>query len=283
MTKYIFLISIGASLMLAAVPVAAGDPVGDQAYVAPLVDDLLGFVYPHRALDIVPEIGGLVEAIDVELGQRVSEGELLAQLTTRWIRHDLDMVLADLASSEAEAAKAILKRDLAVDRLQRRQGAPGAWTGEELAAARFEAEAAAVDVTLAEAHLARNRAQADLLADRLEQTRIRAPFAGVISGRFVEPGDLVSMTSPLVRLITDDILYVRFGVPENRILQFDTGMTLEVQFPSLGCTAEMSVTRLAPEIDPATGMALAEGPLTVPDAMRGRILSGMSARVIPRR
>ncbi len=283
MTKFALLLSVWASLALVTATASGSDPVGDLPETSLPADNLIGFVYPQRALDIVPEIGGLVESIDVELGQRVSEGSVLAQLTTRWIRHDLDIALTDLASAEAEISKAVLKRDLADGRFQRRQEAPETWTGEELASTRFEAEAAAVDVTLAEARLARNRAQVDLLTDRLEQTKIRAPFAGVICGRFVEPGDLVSMTSPLVRLITDDILYVRFGVPENRIHQFAMGMTLAVRFPSLDCTAEMSVTRLAPEIDPATGMALAEGPLTVPDAMRGRILSGMSARVIPRR
>ena len=195
--------------------VAAATAAGPSSAKSPAEDNLIGIVFAQRALNLVAEFEGQADTILVELGDRVNRDQVLAKLDSPWVRHDLEMARANLSSAQAELERAILERDQAVERRERRLQAPDSWSGEERAEVSYDADMAEVQVSLARARLAGDQAKADQLTDHLARAVVRAPFAGVISGRYIEPGERVNEGTPLLRLITDTDLGVRFGIPEH--------------------------------------------------------------------
>lgn len=243
--------------------------------------ELIGIVFADRALNLVSEVEGQIATILAPLGHRVQQDEALAKLASPWIVHELDIAKADLASAKAKLKKANLERELAFDRRDRRLKLTDTWSVEEQTAVVIEAKMAEVDVILAQTQLDQQNAKINHLTARLDKTLIRAPFSGVISARFVEEGELVTKGQPLLRLITDTELGVRFGVPEKLIDRIREGVSLQAYFPLMGLSIKMSITHLAPEIDLSTGLATAEGILRIPKKLKGRILPGMTVRVRP--
>ena len=254
--------------------------VGQNSAEASAQNNLIGIVFAQRALNLAAEIEGQVDTILVELGDRVNRDQVLARLDSPWVRHDLEMARANISSAQAELDKAILEWDLATERRERRLQVPDSWSLEERAEVRFEADLAKVQVSLARAKLAADKAKVDQLADHLSRAVILAPFDGVISARYSEPGERVNEGDPLLRLITDNDLGIRFGIPEHLFTRIVAGSRLEVYFPVLDFTAPLIISRLAPEIDLATGLATAEGLISIPQPMQPKILAGMTVRVL---
>ncbi len=250
------------------------------AVAGPASGELIGIVFARRALDLEAEIEGQVAEIVVELGQHVNRDRVLLKLASPWLEHELVIVRASVATAQAELDQAILERDLAVQKRERRLQAPDAWSAEERAEIQFAADMAQVQVSLAKAQLEGNQAKADQLAEQLARATVRAPFAGVLSGRYCELGERVAVNSPLLRLISDADLQVRFGIPENLVGRVTLGSDLEAHFPVLNLTVPLKISRLAPEIDLATGMATAEGTLATPPAMQTRVWPGMTVKVL---
>jgi HlyD family secretion protein len=73
------------------------------------------------------------------------------------------------------------------------------------------------------------RAQAAQLDDRLARAVVRAPIAGVVLTRFVEPGELVQAGTPLLTLAALDTLTLRAYLSEAQLAQVRVGETVRVQ------------------------------------------------------
>ena len=260
-------------------PSAGAQPGAGKSASAPV--ELIGIVFAQRTLNLEAEIDGQIVTILAELGQRVNREQVLLKLESPRLHNELKSARASVASSQAELDKAVLERDLAVQKRDRRLQMPDAWSTEEQAEIRFSADMAEVEVALAKARLAGNQAVAGELAEQLERATVRAPFAGVISAKFCELGEHVDMGSPLLRLISDSDLGVRFGIPESLVGRIGVGSALQAQFPVLGVTVPLKVSRVAPEIDLSTGLATAEGVLLPPEATAPKIWPGMTVRVVP--
>ncbi len=114
-------------------------------------------------------------------------------------------------------------------------------------------------VAVQEAKVEENRARLALARARLAECTINAPFAGVVSEVFVRPGDLASVREPLVRLLDNDSLVVRFAIPENQAAGVRPGNSASIRLDSMpGRTLEGRVERLYPEIDRRTRTRTAE-------------------------
>jgi RND family efflux transporter MFP subunit len=242
-------------------------------------EGLIGVVYPLHALDLHIEVAGRVDTIAVELGQRVARGDVLVRLDDRSLRNDLAAAQAEEAVAEADLRVATLDRDAAEQRQERREKSHDAWSQEDLDEFRSQMESSRAKAARAEASLKRQQALVANLVDRLSKARVIAPFAGTVTRRYVEPGLLLAPGDPVVRVISDRDLRVRFGAPEALASTLKPGVVLEARFPLVGGRTDLTLLRITPEIDPATGLATAEGTLRLRESLEGRILAGMNVRI----
>lgn len=214
-------------------------------------------------------VTGFVSERNVDLGDAVEAGQVLAVISSPEV---------DQAVREAEADVAQAKADEQLARANDERANALVSTGaisKELAQER-KATSAAASATraAAEARLASAR-------DRQRFATIRAPFAGIIASRAIERGDRVvgdqAAASPLFELIALDPLRVVIDVPQSAALRVQKGVKADVRFPELaGETLQADVVRSAQSLSEASGSMRVELRLPNPG---GRIPSGMLGEV----
>lgn len=164
-----------------------------------------GTIEADRRTELAANAAGRVTRTFVERGDHVKAGQLLAQLDSRG---------ASISHSEAEANAKQVSDQLASVRAEcKRYEAlknKGAITQQEYDRQASQCLTQASSEEAARARLAE-------AARVLEDSAIRAPFAGVIGERFVNVGDYVQPSSKVVTLLVDDPLRLRISVPEPAI------------------------------------------------------------------
>jgi RND family efflux transporter MFP subunit len=87
-------------------------------------------------------------------------------------------------------------------------------------------------------------------------TTLKAPAAGLISARMVEPGQVIAAGAPLLQLIRDNQLEWRAEVAEADFASVQTNTQARLKLPA-GGTVDALVRRLSPSLNPSTRTALA--------------------------
>ncbi len=164
---------------------------------------------------------GRVVARPVEIGDRVSRGQLLAQLTDLELKNALSTARASLA--ELSARRAQSERDHA--RAEQLAAAKAA-TSEEL-----EQTAAAASALKAAEEAASARLQE--AQRRLDETNLSAPFAGTVTDVHFEPGEYARAGTPVVTLSGDGEVEVKVEVPEAVIPHIETDDDVDLRLPIL--------------------------------------------------
>lgn len=145
-----------------------------------------------------------------------------------------------------------------------------------------KAQKAAAQAELAAAHATTEIARRQLseLDALLDYATLKAPFAGVVTDRQVDPGDLVRQASevgtgrPLFVVSRMDKVRVRIPVPESDAALVNRGDEVTLSFPSFADEAPVvaTVTRASNSLDPSTRTMMVEAELDNPD---GKYLPGM--------
>jgi RND family efflux transporter MFP subunit len=218
-----------------------------------------GNVTPWQEAVIGAELSGyrLTEVL-VNVGDVVSEGQLLARLASDTVAAELAQSRAAVEEAEAQLAEARADADRA-RRIEER-GALSAQqinqflTGEQTAIARV--------------HAAEARAQADEL--RLSQTRIVAPDDGVISARTATVGSLAQNGQELFRLIRGGRLEWRAEITADELGRIAPGMRASVLPPGAAPRDMVPgiVRMVAPTLDPQTRNAIVYVDLPTDGALR---------------
>ena len=114
----------------------------------------------------------------------------------------------------------------------------------QLRAAREQLNAARAQVGAAEAGVTSARAQ-------LGNTRIVAPFSGIVEARLAEPGELASPGQPVVRLVSSGAVTVKAGVPERYASDIEPGSAVRVLASAYGAEPRGGrVTFVGSAVDP---------------------------------
>jgi RND family efflux transporter MFP subunit len=208
-----------------AVVTASASAPGESAPSAALLT-ASGYVVARRQAVVSAKIQGRLTELNVEEGSRVADGEVIARLENADFR-------ARVAQAEAGVARA--GADLAEQQRQLRLAASLA--AQDLGSEDAE-EAATSRVRIAEAAQAQARASLDLARAQLEDTVIRAPFAGVIVKKMAEVGESVAPIPPGVNLSTSSgaivaladlaTLEVEADVSESNVARLGEGQPAEV-------------------------------------------------------
>src|SRR5580698_8837694 len=182
-----------------------------SARTVPLTAELA----PFLQTDIEARSPGYVEKVLVDRGSPVRRGQLLVQLSAPEINSqtsaseaNLHQADADVAQAEAQAAAA----ESTAAKLQEAAKTPGAVAGNELLQAEKQRDAALalVDSRKAAVRTAKERLQASRAME--SYLRVIAPFDGMITDRFVNPGMLIDGGhAPMLKL--QQVAHLRLIVP----------------------------------------------------------------------
>ncbi|MGH7781573.1 MAG: efflux RND transporter periplasmic adaptor subunit [Candidatus Binataceae bacterium] len=231
-------------------------------------------VEAYEQVPLFAKVAGYVTTINVDIGDSVRKGELIATLEVPEIEQQSRMVLSEVAERQADLNKARADAELAMVIFARSKGlrAKDAITQQDMDEARAHRATANAGVEVADSRL--RAAQAHLAEVRalLAYARITAPFDGIVTRRFVDPGALIQAATagnnvtPVVTVARIDIMRVFVDVPEPNAPFISQGETAELRVEALPRHAfKGSVTRYAGALDPATRTMRTEVDLPNPD------------------
>ena len=250
----------------------------------------IGTIVPRRNSSFGFEQSGKLKKIVVDEGDRVKAGTLLAFLDTKTIKAQKRELFAQKAQLVAQlkelqagarsqtiaAARANVKNltsQLQLARLknQRRKElhTQGAISRERLdeatsnlneVQAKLEEVQSQLNKTLAgtrperiEAQKASNARINALIASKeieLEKSVLKAPFSGTIAANLVDEGTVVSVGTPILRLVEDGVLEARIGVPVTTAKKMQIGTKLPVKIADNNYSAR--ILSILPELDSKT-------------------------------
>jgi RND family efflux transporter MFP subunit len=180
---------------------------------------------PYQEIDLHAKVSGYLLQIGVDIGDTVKAGDLIGVLEVPELGEDLAHAVAAQQRAEADAREAHLnyQRLLSVS-----QSRPQLVAQQDLDTAEGKDQAAAASVAAAVA-------EADKYRTLAGYTRITAPFSGVITKRYADPGALIqagtssdTQTKPLIRLSENDRLRLDFPVSESFASAIQVGDPVEI-------------------------------------------------------
>ncbi|GAB3049489.1 efflux RND transporter periplasmic adaptor subunit [Stenotrophomonas tumulicola] len=226
-----------------------------------------GPVTAYEEMQLGVEISGQrVTALPVDVGQWVKKGQVLLQLDHRTL--DSELAQADASLRQAQAAQDLARMNYERSAKLAAQQLISASSLDELRANRINAEA----------QTATARAARDAARLRRDFADLRAPADGLVSKRLVQPGQVVSAGTELLRLIRDGRLEWRAELPENQLA--DVAVDNTVELPYAGQVVAGRIRAVTPGVDAQTrtGTIYADlptpGPLKPGIYVEGRIVTG---------
>ncbi len=239
---------------------AAPEPtaVAPRPSSAPLSDNTFtasGPLLVEHQLDLLAQRDGMISKLGADVGTRVKMGDVLAELDDRQLMADLDAARSKANSAEADL-KGWQSEDKVLDADYDR--AKKLWDAqliplEQFDHAKFKSEEEHFEVQRAEQSLAAAKATQQSLALELEKTRIRAPFSGVVSRRYVRDGQQVTRGDRLFWITGDGPLRMRFTMPEKFISQIKKGLQVNLTTPDVpDHSYKAKIVEVSPVIDPAS-------------------------------
>ncbi len=245
----------------------------------------LGVVIPHESVDLSSKFEGRLERLEVDVGDRVKEGAVLARLDVRPLKQDLAAARANLQGSRAEEQAAGLLLAEAREKKGRyftpRSLELGVYSQEELAKIRYQESTARARLEAARARSREQLARVVELEQNVSEAVLLAPFDGVVATRPVSPGARIAAGQPILRLLSTGGRKIRFAVPEEQARQLEPGSPLRLSIDQPALTLAGHVESIAPEVDAAARMVFAVAAFDAPPP--DTVATGMVAHVQPGR
>jgi RND family efflux transporter MFP subunit len=186
---------------------------------------------PYLKVELHAKVSGYVDQINVDIGDQVKAGQLLAKLEVPELKDELNRAVAaeKRAQADYKDAHLVYTRLVSVEKDH-----PNLVAQQELDAA--EAKDATTEAAIAGA-----KAEVERCQTLLAYTRITAPFDGVITHRYADPGSLIqagttsdTQSMPLVCLSDNYRLRLDFPVSVAYVKDIRVGDQVEVRVESLG-------------------------------------------------
>jgi RND family efflux transporter MFP subunit len=217
--------------------------------------DILSVLTVEHQVDITSQRDGLVMSLNHDEGSTVKSGDVLGQIDDRSLQMELIKANSDLQVEEnnKKYKEAELKAKSAAYRRQQQLRALGLSSDADLEAAEFEAKAAEYDLHGYEALVESGHAEINRLKLEQEQTRIHAPFSGVVVRRYIREGQAISKGDKCFRVSQLSPLQVQFQVPESSGRRPTLGTPVELSLVEDSSRALAArVTKVSPTIDAAS-------------------------------
>ena len=239
----------------------------------------VGSLFPYEEVIISSEIEGPVQAVNADLGDQVSPGQVLVQISDEEQKYLLQQNEAQLRQAlerlglknENDRVKDIrdapevrrAQADLfdAEQRYKRVRSLVDQGIGSrqdlDQAQARFDAAGAALDSSMNQTRntiqeVQRYRAAVELQRKKLRDTTVKSPFAAMVKERMVNQGQYVRPNTPLFTLVKIDPIRMRIEAPERMAPWIKNGQSAEVTMEAFpGRTFQGKIWRISPTVEPS--------------------------------
>lgn len=232
---------------------------------------------PFQEVDVMAKVAGYIKQINVDVGDRVRAGQLLATLEVPEMGDDLRRAQASVVRAKADVTRA-------QDELRRAESAhqiahlsfqrlssvaekkPGLVAQQDIDEAQSRDLVSEAQVSAAKSALAAAQDQVTVYSAETEKvktlidyTRVTAPFDGVITRRYADTGSMIqagtasqSQAMPVVKLSQNNLLRLILPVPESAVPTVHIGQQVEVNVPTLKRSFPGRVARFADKLSLAT-------------------------------
>jgi RND family efflux transporter MFP subunit len=232
---------------------------------------------PFQEIDVMAKVAGYVKKINVDVGDRVQEGQLLAVIEVPEMADDQARTQSMLNRSQAELARS-------KDELQRAESSytiahlsytrlaevakqkTGLIAQQEIddasskdLVAQAQVSAAKSSVSAAEQQVQVSSAELQKVKTLLDYTHVTAPFAGLVTKRYADTGSMIqagisssTQVMPLIRLSQNSLLRLILPVPESAVPTVHVGQEVSVHVPTLGRSFPGRVARFAEKVSSTT-------------------------------
>ena len=180
--------------------------------------------------DLGSKIAGRLTRVVVRLGDRVEKGELLAQVDDSDLQRQYEEVEAQVDVADANRLRVVAQLEEARSELRRLEElfSDGLISTGEIESARAAAAALEAQLKAVEAQKQQSEVRVRLLGQQIDETRLTAPFKGIVAERYLNSGSFVQAGTPIVRLVEAGPLRVRFWVAEEGLAGVGPGVRFEV-------------------------------------------------------
>lgn len=266
-----------------------------------------GTTVPVQEVSLRSQVEGRVLKLNVDVGDSVKQGQIIAQVDDTLLRTTLNQAQAELASLKAEVARAQnlvsnakaqveqarlelqqAQSDSARQQRLLRDGAIAAQEAEQtrttartsaqaLRAAQEQVGTEQQAVAAAQSQVNAQQAVVAQAREQLSYTRLKSPITGIVTQRVTEEGNLVQPNSEVLRIGDFRRVQVDVEVSELALAKIRLGQSVSVRldaFPNQ--TFNGQVTRISPAADRTARLVPIE--VIIPNN-NGRIGSGLLARV----
>jgi RND family efflux transporter MFP subunit len=203
---------------------------------------------PYVEGELRAKVSGYLTNITVDFGDRVKKGQLLAEIEVPELKSELDHARAAESKAEADHYKA----HGWYDRLSKVQNDNSKLTYVPLQ----DVDSAKAEDQATEAAIKAAKADVEKYETLFSYTRISAPYDGVITRRYADPGALIqtgtasdTQSMPLVRISDNYLLRLDFPVSLRWVKDVKEGEQVDVEVESLGQTLKGTIKRFTRRVD----------------------------------
>lgn len=213
--------------------------------------ELSGELLPQRQVVVVPSIPGQVAQVNVQVGDRVRQGQLLVLMENTQQELQLRQARIGVEAGRVE----VTKLELLVE-----QGA----VAEQV-------------LRSAKAELAQGEVLLELARYAYDVTFLKSPLSGVVGYIWAKEGELIGNTQAVLVMNVEKVL-VQLAVDEGQLAYLSEGMPVTVEIPAVGAVARQAVVgTISQGAIPNTRSFLV---MVEVDNLDGDLKSGMFARVV---
>jgi len=212
-----------------------------------------GEVVDVSKADLSAEVTGTIEEIFVDVGDKVEEGDEVARIDDSVLQSQLQEALVQVNIQQEQLDLKRRKWDLLKP--------------EEKEAAKLAVESA--------------RAAAWTIQKQIKKTIVYAPVAGTVSKRYVEPGETVTISSPIIRISGDAGVEIEADVPESDIDKVKIGQVGKATFDAFSSDEffDFEVTEIEPSATVIQDVVYYKVTFKILSDVNSRIKSGMSTDI----
>jgi RND family efflux transporter MFP subunit len=251
---------------------------------APLVDAaplaFTGVLTAAESVDIASRVAALISSVSVGVGDKVEEGQVVAEMDPAQLKEELRGAEAALSAAAAASKQASVdvedaRRKL---KLETKAVAAGVSPTQNLEEARLSVKRAEAALQRARSAQAAEAARTQTARDHVGNASLRAPFAGTVAMRYRDAGNRVEAGAPIVRIVGHGSMRLRFAIPPQLAKDMKVGTRVSATVDTVEKPIEATIKQVSPTIDPPSGMVIVEAELA---AAGDSLQPGLAATVLP--
>ncbi len=254
-----------------------------SAQAAPPSQALACLILPDKVADVGSQVIGVIEWIEVERGDTVKKGQVIARLRAD-VERATNTVARSRADSEGDLRGAIAGRDLAKIKLDRANtlAKQNFVSTQAVEQAKSEFDVANERVSLAREQLATSSREVSVSQAQVSQRVLRSPIDGVVIERYLNTGERVE-DKPMVKIADISALRVEVVAPIALFGSLHLGQEVNVQPDLPGSGARTArIAQIDKVLDPASNtfrvrLSLPNDDAALPAGLRCRIDLGAKA------